>query len=128
MALLGGGSGDHLPAREPGGRRPAHRPRGLHRDKTTDAHRRPTFDDGIEVGVWQNRLQQRDRRARLPLGGPVADDPAHHPPAFDLNHLEIVFTATGNRDPALAAMDAQNPGEVMTLWPSDADLPVGQLP
>ena len=104
----------------PGGR-PADRPGCLDGDETADPHGRACLDHGIEVGVWQNRLEERYRDVRFAPDRSVSPDPGHHSATDGLDHLELVLAAVRDCHPTLPGMDPENPGKVMPLRATDGD-------
>src|ERR1700737_1091562 len=127
MALLGGGAGARLPARQPLRRRSGNRTLGLDRDEPPDPDRGAALDHGVEVRVRQHRLQKRDSHLGLTLNRSIADDPPNDATAVHLNDLDLVFRPLGNGDAALSWANPKHTRQVMTLGASNSDAATGYV-
>src|ERR1700737_3589570 len=125
MALLGGGAGDRLPARQPLRRRSGNRTLGLDRDEPPDPDRGAALDHGVEVRVRQHRLQKRDSNLGLTLNWSNADDPPNDATAVHLNDLDLVFRSLGYGDATLSWANAQHTRQGVSLRASYHDPATG---
>src|SRR3989441_2319855 len=127
MALPGCGLGDRLPSYDASWRRPRHRSFGLDGDEAPDPNRGSALDHGIEVGVREDRLEERDADLGLALDRSIREDASHHAPTAHLDHLDLVFRSVGNGDAVLTGANAKHAGQVVTLGACDDDLAIGRF-
>src|ERR1700737_5572452 len=125
MALLGGGAGDRLPARQPLRRRSGNGTLGLARDEPPAPAPGAAPDHGVEVRVRQHRLQKRDSHLGLTLNWSNADDPPNDATAVYLNDLDLVFRSLGYGDATLSWANAQHTRQVVSLRASYHDPATG---